>query len=163
IGPMGAGKTAVGRVLAGILHYEFYDSDHEVEKQLGADISWIFDLEGESGFRKREAAVIDEFTQKDNIVLATGGGCVITKENRDVLIKRGFVVYLSISLEEQFERVKRSKHRPLLLNDDPLAVLTQLSETREPLYNNTADLVYDTTSQKVPIIAQAIIDSLNEG
>lgn len=162
IGPMGAGKTVVGKKLAGLLHYDFYDSDQEVERKLGADIPWIFDLEGESGFREREAKVIGELTKLPKIVLATGGGCVMTPQNRQVLAARGLVVYLYVALDQQFERLMQSKHnhRPTLKNNDPRAFIEQMQLVREPLYRSIADMVYDTTSQNVDMIAEGIMKAL---
>src|SRR5262245_40116904 len=116
IGPMGAGKTSVGKLLAKILNYEFLDSDQVIEEQTGADIPWIFDIEGEEGCRNREMKVIDQLTRKTDIVLATGGGVVLREENRRNLAARGIVFYLSVGVDEQVLRTDRSHNRPLILN-----------------------------------------------
>ena len=156
VGPMGAGKSTIGRQLAGILNYDFYDSDHEIEARTGADIPWIFDVEGEEGFRKREAAMIDELTQLDGIVLATGGGAVIREENRQNLHARGVVVYLKTSVEQQLERTARDRNRPLLQTDEPRKVLTELMNVRDPLYEDVADIVVNTGEGGVREVAQNI-------
>lgn len=144
VGPMGVGKTTVGRSLARLLGYEFVDSDQEIEQRTGAKISWIFDMEGEQGFRQREQAMIEELTQRKAIVLATGGGAVIREENRSCLKTRGIVVYLQASLDELLRRTSYDKNRPLLQADDPGTVLAGLMRQREPWYQEVADLVFDT-------------------
>ncbi len=144
VGPMGSGKTTIGRHLAKALRVEFIDSDHEIEKRTGATIPWIFDIEGEEGFRKREKAVIDDLTQRKGMVLATGGGAILAPENRRCLSSRGVVVYLRASVDELYERTAKDKNRPLLQTDDPKAKLQALLEEREPLYLEVADLVIDT-------------------
>ena len=123
IGPMGAGKSAVGRQLARLLHLDFVDSDEEVERRTGVDIPFIFEKEGEAGFRKREAQAIDELSRRDGIVLATGGGAVVDPQNRNHLGARGFVVYLHTSVDQQLSRTRKGRERPLLANDDPRATL----------------------------------------
>lgn len=160
VGPMGAGKTAVGRQLARALHLPFADSDVEIEERTGVDIPFIFEKEGETGFRKREAAVIDELTQRDGIVLATGGGAVIDADNRRRLGGRGFVVYLNTSVDQQVARTRRSCTRPLLETDDPRATLAALLETRDPLYREIADLVVETDRRKVRSVTREIIERL---
>lgn len=144
VGPMGSGKTTIGRHLAKALRVEFIDSDHEIEKRTGATIPWIFDIEGEEGFRKREKAVIDDLTRRKGMVLATGGGAILAPENRRCLSSRGVVVYLRASVDELYERTAKDKNRPLLQTDDPKAKLQALLEEREPLYLEVADLVVDT-------------------
>ena len=144
VGPMGSGKTTIGRHLAKALRVEFIDSDHEIEKRTGATIPWIFDIEGEEGFRKREKAVIDDLTRRKGMVLATGGGAILAPENRRCLSSRGVVVYLRASVDELYERTAKDKNRPLLQTDDPKAKLQTLLEEREPLYLEVADLVVDT-------------------
>src|SRR5579883_3449329 len=114
IGPMGAGKTSVGRYLAKQLNKAFYDSDQEIEKKTGVSLTWIYDIEGMTGFRQRELSMIDELSALDNIVLSTGGGCVETKEVRELLHERGLVIYMEVSLQTQLNRLKRDKKRPLL-------------------------------------------------
>jgi len=144
IGPMGSGKTTVGRQLAKALGYEFLDSDQEIERRTGATIPWIFDIEGEAGFRKREAQVIDDLTQRHDIVLATGGGAVLDEENRAHLKSRGCVVYLVADVDKLVARTAKDTNRPLLRTEDPRKRLESLMEVREPLYRDVAHLVIDT-------------------
>jgi shikimate kinase len=144
VGPMGVGKTTIGRQLAKLLGYEFIDSDHEIEARTGASISWIFDVEGEAGFRQREQAMIDALSQRSGIVLATGGGAVINPDNREVLKQRGIVVYLKADIDELLRRTAHDKNRPLLQTDNPREKLTALLKEREPWYIEVADLVFDT-------------------
>ena len=144
IGPMGAGKTTVGKRLAQELGLPFFDSDRVIEERTGASIPLIFDIEGEAGFRRREAAVIDELTRLERVVLATGGGAVVTPENRDHLRSRGAVVYLEASVDKQLERTRKDKSRPLLQTDDPRARLQALFEQRQPLYREIAHITVST-------------------
>ena len=160
VGPMGAGKSAVGRQLARMLHLDFVDSDEEVESRTGVDIPFIFEKEGEAGFRKREASVIDDLSQQEGIVLATGGGAIMDPQNRNHLGARGFVVYLRTSVDQQLSRTRKGRERPLLQNDDPRAVLEELMATREPLYREIADLTVDTDSRKVRDVVNEILDRL---
>ncbi len=160
IGPMGSGKSAVGRQLARMLHLDFVDSDDEIEARTGVDIPFIFEKEGEEGFRKRESKVIDDLSGRDGIVLATGGGAIIDPQNRNVLGARGFVVYLYTSVEQQLQRTSRGRERPLLEGRDPRQVLADLMEVREPLYREIADLVVDTDGRKVKAVANEIVDRL---
>ena len=160
VGPMGAGKSAVGRELARLLHLDFVDSDEEIEVRTGVDIPFIFEKEGEDGFRKREAKVIDDLTQRDRIVLATGGGVVVDPANRSHLGARGFVIYLHTSVDQQVARTRRGRERPLLEQDDPRAVLEALMAVREPLYREIADLIVDTDGRKVKAVATEILDKL---
>ena len=160
IGPMGAGKSAVGRQLAKLLHMEFVDSDDEIEARTGVDIPFIFEKEGEEGFRKREAKTIDELSQKEGVVLATGGGAVVDAGSRSALGARGFVVYLYTSVEQQLARTQKGRERPMLNNGDRQDVLTGLMEIREPLYREIADLVVDTDGRRVHAVAKEIFDSL---
>jgi len=157
---MGAGKSAVGRQLARQLHLEFVDSDEEVEKRTGVDIPFIFEKEGEAGFRKREARVIDDLSQKDGIVLATGGGAIMDPQNRNNLGARGLVVYLHTSVDQQLSRTRKGRDRPLLDNDDPRAVLETLMAAREPLYREIADLTVDTDGRKGRAVVNEIIERL---
>ena len=157
---MGAGKSAVGRQLARQLHLEFVDSDEEVEKRTGVDIPFIFEKEGEAGFRKREAKVIDDLSQKDGIVMATGGGAIMDPQNRNNLGARGMVVYLHTSVDQQLSRTRKGRDRPLLDNDDPRAVLETLMAAREPLYREIADLTVDTDGRKVRAVVSEIIERL---
>lgn len=157
VGPMGAGKSAVGRQLARLLHLDFVDSDEEIEARTGVDIPFIFEKEGEAGFRKREAAVIHDLTERDGIVLATGGGAILDPNSRNRLGARGFVVYLQTSVEQQRERTLRGRERPLLeQGDDPAEVLAQLMEVRDPLYREIADLVVATDGRRVQTVAREI-------
>ena len=157
---MGAGKSAVGRQLARLLHLEFMDSDEEIESRTGVDIPFIFEKEGEAGFRKREARVIEDLSQQDGIVLATGGGAVVDPQNRSHLGARGFVIYLHTSVDQQLARTRKGRDRPLLAKDDPRAVLEALMKTREPLYREIADLTVDTDGRKVRAVANEILDRL---
>ncbi|MFM2485551.1 shikimate kinase AroK [Celerinatantimonas yamalensis] len=161
IGPMGAGKSTIGRHLASQLHMQFHDTDSEIERRTGADISWVFDVEGEEGFRAREETVIDDMTQLQGIVLATGGGCIKSKESRNRLSARGIVVYLETSIEKQFARTQRDKRRPLLQNcDDPRERLEQLAQERLPMYEEIADYRVVTDDQSAKAVANQIIELL---
>lgn len=141
---MGAGKSTIGRLLSRELQITFKDSDRVIEERTGADIAWIFDVEGEEGFRRREADIIEELTLEKNIVLATGGGVVLRPENRDNLQKRGTVVYLDTSVEHQFERTRHDKNRPLIQQENPREKLQSLFLERDPLYRSIADLIVST-------------------
>ncbi|WP_425456716.1 shikimate kinase AroK [Aliikangiella coralliicola] len=164
IGPMGAGKTTIGKQLAQNLHLEFVDSDQEIEARTGAPIDWIFDIEGEDGFRKREKSIISELTQRQGIVLATGGGAVIESENRTFLAGRGIVVYLETSIEQQVERTRRDKRRPLLQSsEDPEATLVQLHTERDKLYREIADIVVATNENSIKSVANKIVSQIGEG
>jgi Shikimate kinase len=163
IGPMGAGKTTIGRLLAEQLGRTFHDSDQVIEERAGADISWIFDKEGEPGFRKREANVIADLTSLDNIVLATGGGAILAEQNRRALHERGVVVYLMATVAQQLERTKRDSKRPLLRTDDPKARLTALMEIREPLYREIADISIMTSRRSPRAVAAEILKMLRNG
>ena len=160
VGPMGAGKSTIGRHLADELHLDFFDSDQEIERRTGADIAWIFDLEGEDGFRVREENVINDLTDKQGIVLATGGGSIVTKAVRNRLSARGIVVYLQTTIDKQVARTQRDKRRPLLQNDDPEQVLRDLAEMRNPLYEEVADYVVDTDDQSARAVANQIISKI---
>jgi shikimate kinase len=160
IGPMGAGKSAVGRQLARLLHMNFMDSDDEIESRTGVDIPFIFEKEGEEGFRKREAKVIEDLSKMEGLVLATGGGAVIDPQNRSVLGGRGFVVYLYTSVEQQLVRTKKGRERPLLENGDRKEILDQLMAERESMYRDIADLVVETDGRKVKAVANEILERL---
>ena len=160
VGPMGAGKSAVGRQLARLLHFDFVDSDDEIERRTGVDIAFIFEKEGEEGFRTRETRVIDELSQRQGIVLATGGGAVINPENRNRLGARGYVIYLHTTVQQQLQRTSRGRNRPLLDNADPEQVLTELMEIRDPLYREIADLIVETDGRHVKEVAAEIRDAL---
>lgn len=160
VGLMGAGKTTVGKLLAKTSGYEFYDSDHEIEKRTGVNIPLIFELEGETGFRKRESQVIADLVTMHNIVLATGGGVVLLPENRAALKAHGTVVYLCASVNELCNRTRGDRNRPLLQTEDPRARLQVLYDQRDPLYREVADLVVDTGGQPVINIVNQIEHSL---
>ena len=156
IGPMGSGKTAVGRHLARLFHFSFHDSDADIEAKTGVDIPFIFEKEGEAGFRVRERESIERLTRLDSIVLATGGGAVIDAENRRVLAERGAVVYLQTSIDQQLERTRHARHRPLLLNTDPEEKLKELMLRRAVLYAEIADFIISTDGRRVQLVAEEI-------
>lgn len=161
IGPMGAGKSSIGKQLAQQLKMEFIDTDQVIEERTGADIDWIFDLEGEDGFRKREEAIIEELTQMQGIVLATGGGAVLSAKNRNFLAARGTVLFLETSIEQQLERTRRDKKRPLIQNaEDPEQLFLVLKEKRDPLYQEIADYTFTTDRSSVKSVAKHIIDQI---
>lgn len=162
VGPMGAGKTTIGRQLANHLKIDFKDSDHEIVRRTGASIPLIFDIEGEEGFRRREHDVIDELTQERDLVLATGGGVVLNAENRRHLIARGVVVYLYASNEQLFQRTSRDRNRPLLQTDDPKGKIKELMEQRDPLYREVADHVIYTDDRSVKSVVKEILLRLEE-
>lgn len=144
VGPMGAGKTTIGKQLARKMKLRFVDADHEIEQRTGVEISLIFEIEGEEGFRDREQAMIEELTQDSNIVLATGGGVILREANRRALQTRGTVIYLNTSVEEALRRTARDRSRPLLQTNDPEQRMRALMQQREPLYRAVADLIVDT-------------------
>lgn len=156
VGPMGAGKTTIGKLLAQELKLGFKDTDKEIEERTGADIAWIFDVEGEEGFRARETQILDDLSQMPPMVLATGGGIVMKPENRAFLCARGVVVYLQASIDSQVERTSKDKKRPLLQNDNPRQVLENLMAKRRPLYEEIADLVLDTDLDSPKTIVKKI-------
>ncbi|MBE9537445.1 MAG: shikimate kinase AroK [Proteobacteria bacterium] len=160
VGPMGAGKTTIGKYLAQRLNLDFADTDSEIEKRTGADIPWIFDVEGEEGFRNREQQVVEEMTLWDNVLLATGGGVVVRPENRRVLGARGFVIYLHASVEEQVRRTHRDKRRPLLQDGDPEEVLRTLMMQRDEYYREIADHVITTDDYSPRMVAQRLVREL---
>lgn len=149
VGLMGAGKTTVGKLLAKRLKKSFLDSDREIQNRTGVAIPVIFEIEGESGFRSREAAVLQELTGMEDIVLATGGGAVLSPENRQLLSRRGTVVYLRATVDELWARTRHDKNRPLLQTEDPRARLEELMAQRDPLYREVADIIIDTGTQSV--------------
>lgn len=160
VGPMGAGKTTIGKLLARHLGLAFADTDSEIERRTGADIPWIFDMEGEQGFREREEQVVADMTQLNDIVLATGGGVVMRPANRRALAERGFVVYLHATVREQLRRTGRDRKRPLLQSGNPEAVLRELMAVRDPLYREIADHVIDTDGCSPRTVAQRLQDVL---
>jgi shikimate kinase len=156
IGPMGSGKTAVGRHLARLFHFTFHDSDADIEAKTGVDIPFIFEKEGEAGFRLRERESIERLTRLESIVLATGGGAVIDPANRTALAQRGVVVYLVTSVNQQIERTRHARHRPLLHDTDPEKKLKELMERRAVLYAEIADLTVSTDGRRVQVVAEGI-------
>ena len=160
IGPMGSGKTAVGRHLARLLQYTFHDSDADIEAKTGVDIPFIFEKEGEAGFRSRERESIDRLTRLESIVLATGGGAVIDPANRAALAERGVVVYLVTSVNQQIERTRHARHRPLLHDTDPEQRLKELMGRRAVLYTEIADLTIKTDGRRVQLVAEEIQQEL---
>ena len=149
VGPMGAGKTTIGRQIAKALGCDFYDSDKEIEKRTGATIPLIFELEKEQGFRQRESAMIKELLSKDNIVLATGGGAVLNEKNRRFMSNHGLVIYLCAPLEQLVRRTARDKNRPLLQTKNPRKTIEELLARRDPLYREVADIVFETDALTV--------------
>jgi len=162
VGPMGSGKSAVGRQLAARLGLEFLDSDAEIEARTGVDIPYVFEKEGEAGFRVRERDVLDALTALSCVLVATGGGAVLDADNRARLRSRGCVVYLRTSVNQQLARTRRSGHRPLLRNPDPQGTLERLMQVRAPLYEETADLTVDTDGRKVGSVVEEIARRLAE-
>lgn len=158
---MGAGKSTVGKRLAEVRGMDFVDSDVEVEARTGVDIAYIFEKEGEAGFRKRERAALAELTQRNGIVLATGGGAILDAENRQNLSARGFVVYLHASIEQQVHRTARTDNRPLLQAAiDRRDTLQKLFEIRDPLYREIADLVVSTDGRNARLLVREIEEHL---
>ncbi|CRK85554.1 Shikimate kinase 1 [Candidatus Providencia siddallii] len=163
IGPMGSGKSTIGRQLAQQLKMEFFDSDHEIEKRTGVDINWVFDLEGEKGFRERETKIINELIKKQGIVLATGGGAVKSKETRNYLSTRGIVVYLEATIETQLFRTKKDNKRPLLqTNKSTQEILENLAYERNHIYKEIADIIIHTDKQKSKIVTYQLIEILKK-
>lgn len=157
IGPMGSGKTSVGRQLARKLGYEFFDSDREIEARCGVDIPTIFEYEGEEGFRDRESSILDELTNRSRIVLSTGGGSVLREKNRELLSSRGYVVLLSVEVSEQLRRIGLNTNRPLLNTEDPEARLREIMIQRGPLYKSLADVEISTNSSRMQNVITRII------
>jgi shikimate kinase len=162
VGLMGAGKTTAGRLMARRLKREFLDSDHEIERRCGVKVPVIFEIEGEAGFRLREAAVIAELTAREDVVLATGGGAVLDEANRRHLAARGTVIYLHAPPPALYERVRQDRNRPLLATADPQARLQELYAVRDPLYREIADIVVDTGRQSVQSLARQLLARLKE-
>ncbi|MDR9439262.1 MAG: shikimate kinase AroK [Halomonas sp.] len=157
VGPMGAGKSTIGRLLAAELSREFYDSDHEIQARCGADIPWIFDVEGEAGFRDRETQMIRELTRREGVVIATGGGAVLREENRRLLRESGTVVYLLTTVEQQLRRTAKDRNRPLLQRGDREQLLRDMFARRDPLYRATADLVVRTDRRGPRAVVNEIV------
>lgn len=162
VGPMGAGKSTIGRLLAKELHLPFKDSDKEIEVRTGADIPWIFDVEGEAGFREREQAVIADLCQEDGLVLATGGGAILRQANREALRAGGRVVYLHTSVDQQLERTARDRNRPLLRTANPGQVLSDLMAIRDPLYREIADVIIETDQRPPRMVVQEVLSRLEQ-
>ncbi len=160
VGLMGAGKTSVGRMLAKRVRKDFYDADTEIERNTGVKIPVIFDIEGEAGFRAREEKMIEKLTAMHGIVLATGGGAVLSAANRDRLRQNGCVIYLRAAPEDLWRRTRRDRNRPLLQTKNPLAKLQELHAQRDPLYSELADLVVDTGTQSIGTLTAHIQDLL---
>jgi shikimate kinase len=160
IGPMGSGKSAVGRQLARLFRFTFHDSDADIEAKTGVDIAFIFEKEGEVGFRLREKESIERLTRLDGVVLATGGGAVIDPDNRRVLAERGAVVYLETSIDQQIARTRHGRHRPLLNDTDPEEKLKELMLRRAFLYAQIADLTVSTDGRRVQLVAEEIYQAL---
>jgi shikimate kinase len=159
---MGAGKTTVGKLLAKRLNKSFIDSDHEIEKRTGVNIPLIFELEGEAGFRARETAIIEELVGQKNIVLATGGGAILSQQNRDNLSRHGSVIYLRARVEDLWQRTRHDKNRPLLQTADPQARLQELFAQRDPLYREIADIIMDSGAQSVHALVHQIEEQLKQ-
>ena len=158
VGPMGSGKTTVGRRLAHALNQVFFDTDHEIINKTGVTIDHIFDIEGEEGFRERESKILENLCQMSNIILATGGGIVILSKNRKILKNSGLVVYLSSSVNQLLKRTAKSKTRPLLENSsDRRKTITELLEARDVYYREVASFVVDTTGKKLHEVINIII------
>ena len=160
VGPMGSGKSAVGRQLARRLGLDFVDSDEEIEARTGVDIPYIFEREGEAGFRHREAEIIDELTRRENVLIATGGGVILDPASRARLRERGRVVYLRTSVDQQLARTRRSETRPLLNNPDPRGTLARLFAVRAPLYAEVAEITVDTDGRKVKSVVEQVCRQL---
>ncbi|MEW6330127.1 MAG: shikimate kinase AroK [Pseudomonadota bacterium] len=160
IGPMGAGKSTIGRHLAELLSKNFLDSDQEIEKRTGAGIPLIFEIEGEAGFRHRESSVLDDLTRQSNLVLATGGGAILSPDNRKFMRERGLVVYLHAPLETLLARTRRDRHRPLLQTTDRRRTLEDILRAREPIYREVADIVIETSHRSPMSVAREIARKL---
>ena len=157
VGPMGSGKSTVGKIISDELFLDFFDTDDEIEKRTGASIDWIFDLEGESGFRKRESEMLSEMVKKNSVVLSTGGGIVLDSSNRELLSSRGTVFYLSTPISVQVERTAKDKDRPLLKNGDPEKILSKLHDERKEFYKSVSDHIVETEDKSSQEVASEII------
>ena len=157
VGPMGSGKSTVGKIISSELFLNFFDTDEEIETRTGASIDWIFDLEGEEGFRKRESNILEEMVQQNSIVLSTGGGIILSESNRELLSSRGTVFYLATPIGVQLERTSKDKDRPLLKNGDPGKILEELHVARECLYEEVADYIVNTEGKSSQEVSTEII------
>lgn len=157
VGPMGSGKTTVGKIVAGELFLDFHDTDAKIEESTGVTIDWIFDIEGEAGFRRRETGTLKEMVALNSIVLATGGGIVIEEENRELLASRGTVFYLHTPLNTQVERTTKDKDRPLLKGKDPEKVLADLQQSRQAFYEEVSDHIINTENKSGSEVANEIV------
>jgi shikimate kinase len=162
IGPMGSGKTTIGKQLAKMYGLDFFDCDHELERLTGASVSLIFDVEGEAGFRLRETNILKQLTEKKGVLIATGGGTICKEENRRLLRSRGLVVYLKTSIDNQLKRLHKDKSRPLLQAEDRYERLQDLAKVRNPLYDATADIVFSTRNSSVYATAKALSAAILE-
>ena len=158
VGPMGSGKSTVGKIISDELFLNFFDTDDEIESRTGASIDWIFDLEGEEGFRKRESSILEEMVKQNSIVLSTGGGIILSDSNREMLSSRGTVFYLSTPISVQIERTSKDKDRPLLKNGDTEEILTRLQKERKDLYESVSDHVIETENKSSQKVASEIIN-----
>ena len=162
VGPMGSGKTTIGRLVARSLGLEFFDCDSELERRTGATVNLIFDIEGEAGFRDRETRMLAELARRDGVLVATGGGAVLRPENRELLRTHGLVVYLETRVEQQIRRLSRDTSRPLLKAPDRRRRLQKLADERDPLYREVADLTVPSRSQSVRQMAQLVTEAIHE-
>jgi len=158
VGPMGSGKSTVGKIISDELFLNFFDTDDEIESRTGASIDWIFDLEGEEVFRKRESSILEEMVKQNSIVLSTGGGIILSDSNREMLSSRGTVFYLSTPISVQIERTSKDKDRPLLKNGDPEEILTRLQKERKDLYESVSDHIIETENKSSQEVASEIIN-----
>lgn len=159
---MGAGKSTIGLLLSKTLKIPFVDIDHEIEARAGADIPWIFEKEGEVGFRKRESNLLAELSKRDGIVLATGGGAILSEQNRVILKSAGVIVYLAASIEQQLARTAKDKHRPLLQTENPREVLTKLMAQRAPLYEEIAQVIVTTDRRSPRLVVKEILQKAEQ-
>lgn len=162
VGPMGSGKSTVGKHLADLLDITFVDSDAEIERRAGADIPWIFDVEGEAGFRRRETAVLQELAQRNETVIATGGGAILAQENRELMSRSGIVAFLNVSVAQQLKRTGSGEGRPLLQQGDRETTLKKLMAEREPLYRALADVIISGGGANARKVARQIEIELRE-
>jgi len=161
VGPMASGKSTIGKRLAQKLNLQFIDIDKEIEDRAGTNIPWIFEVEGEKGFRKREEKVLEESIKKSNVVISTGAGIVLSKSNRDLMIRSGKVIYLEASLKIQLKRTQNDRSRPLLMDGNKEEVLKKLKKEREPIYEEISDLKIHQENKKLKQVVEEISNKLN--